>query len=138
MAGRQPIPWSETARHFDDIPLLAELARPFSDLLGAKGPIENSFKQLAAALARSKRTGVIQFTIEGETVRRWCVAISPTGCEATETATERPDLEIITDASSWSDIASGRVAPLEAFGTGKVRVRGNLELARLLARRARE
>jgi putative sterol carrier protein len=52
-----------------------------------------------------------------------------------ETAVERPSLEIITDARTWTEIATGRIAPLEAFGQGKVRVRGDIELALLLARR---
>jgi putative sterol carrier protein len=68
-------------------------------------------------------------------VRQWCLAMTPSGCEVTETATERPDLEIVTDATSWADIASGKLAVLEAFGLGKVRVRGSIELARVIARR---
>jgi putative sterol carrier protein len=139
MAGRRSVPWTETAKHFEDIPVLSEFAKPFPNMLGEKETaIGESFKRIAKALAKSKRTGVIQFTISyGRKTRQWCVATSPTGCEATETATERPDVEIITDANSWTDIATGKVAPLEAFGLGKVRVRGDLELARVLARTVR-
>lgn len=137
MAYRQSVPWRETAKRFESIPALSEFAKPFPNVLGRReADIAEGFKQIAKALAKSKRTGVIQFTIgNGRKTRQWCVAMAPTGCEATETATARPDVEIITDAKSWADIAAGRVAPLEAFGQGKVRVRGDIELARLLVRR---
>ena len=137
MVGRRPVPWSEAAKQFEDSPVLSDFIRPFPSLLGKnESAIGESFKQIATALSKSKRTGAIQFTIdEGGKTRHWCVAMSPSGSEAIETAVERPDLELITDAATWADIAAGRVAPLEAFGAGKVRVRGDIELAQLLARR---
>jgi putative sterol carrier protein len=137
MASRRPVPWAETAKQFEDIPVLADFIHPFPNLLGeGESAIGESFKRIAAALSKSKRTGAIQFTInEGGKTRQWCVGISPNGCEVTEMAIERPNLDIVTDAGTWADIASGRVAPLEAFGIGKVRVRGDIELAQLLARR---
>ena len=137
MAVSRSLPWAEYAKRFDGIPVLADFARPFPNLFGdRKSAIEESFKQVATALSKSKRSATIQFTIDdGGKTRQWCVALSPSGAEAIETAVERPALEIITDAGTWSEIAAGRVAPLEAFGQGKVRVRGDIELAQLLARR---
>jgi len=137
MVGRRSFSWAESAKHFEDIPVLSEFAKPFPNFLGEKKTaIVESFKRIAESLAKSKRTGVMQFTIsDSRKTRQWCVAISPSGCEATETATERPDLEIITDVKSWTDIAAGRVALLEAYGLSKLRVRGDIEIARLLARR---
>ena len=35
----------------------------------------------------------------------------------------------LADAKSWADIATGALAPLDAFGLGKLRVRGRLEFA---------
>lgn len=136
---RRSIPWAEISRQFEDIPVLADFTHPFPNLFGGKeSDLGQSFTQVATALARSKRTGSLQFTIDDEgKTRQWCVAISPSKCEAVEAAVERPDLEIITDARTWGDIAAGRVAPLEAFGQGKVRLRGDIELAQLLARRVR-
>ncbi|HEU4456564.1 MAG TPA: SCP2 sterol-binding domain-containing protein [Longimicrobium sp.] len=136
MAGRQPIPWAERARQFEDDPVLSEFARPFPDLLGDDDDIGGSFEQIARALGKSKRTGSIQVSVgEGRKTRRYGLAMTPGACEVTGEAIESPDLEIITDAKTWADIASGRVAPLEAFGSGKVRVLGSIEMARVLARR---
>ena len=137
MAVNRSVPWAEYAKLFDDIPVLADLARPFPNLLGGKeSSMGESFRQIATALSKSKRSATIQFTIDdGGKTRQWCVGLSPSGCEALETTIERPNLELITDARTWSDIATGRVALLEAFAQGKVRVRGDIELAQLLARR---
>lgn len=140
MAIRRAVPWTDVARQFEDIPLLADFTRPFPDLLSGPGvAVGESFRKLAAALSKSKRTAAIQFTIdEGGRTRHWTVVLSPSGSEAAESAVDQPNLEIITDAATWTDIAGGRVAPLEAFGQGKVRVRGDIALAQLLARRLRK
>jgi putative sterol carrier protein len=45
-------------------------------------------------------------------------------------AVERPDVEIITRAETWWEIADGRLSPLEAFVKGRLRVRGKIELAK--------
>jgi putative sterol carrier protein len=137
MSGRRSTPWTEFSRQFEDIPVLSDFARPFPNLLREKdSALAESFKQVASALSKSKRSGTIQFTIDdGGKVRHWSLGMSAAGCEAMETAVERPSLEIITDARTWTEIATGRIAPLEAFGQGKVRVRGDIELALLLARR---
>ena len=136
MPGRQAVSWAETAKHFENVPVLSEFAKPFPNLLEKPADVGKSFKLIAEALAKSKRTGAIQFSItDGRKTRQWCLAMTPSGCEVTEEGTERPDLEIVTDAKTWADIAGSKLAPLEAFGLGKVRVRGDIELARLFVRR---
>jgi putative sterol carrier protein len=136
MPGRQAVSWTETAKHFESIPVLSEFARPFPNLLEKQPDVGKSFKLIAESLSKSKRTGAIQFSIaDGRKTRQWCLAMTPGGCEAMEEGTERPDLEILTDAKTWADIVGGKLAPLEAFGLGKVRVRGDIELARLFVRR---
>jgi len=118
--------------------LLTEMAQPFPKLAGSKGDLAGGFKKMGKALAGSKRTGAIQFTIrEGRRTRRWCLTLTPGGCDVAESATSDPDLEILTDAATWFSIASGSASPLEAFGSGRVRVRGDIRLARVLARSVR-
>ena len=41
------------------------------------------------------------------------------------------DIEVITSPETWLAIASGELAPLDAFIGGKMRVRGDYKLARL-------
>jgi putative sterol carrier protein len=59
-------------------------------------------------------------------------------CKVSQDAEGKPDLELITTTQVWSETASGKLSPLEAFGRGNVRIRGDIELARVLARRVRE
>ena len=43
-----------------------------------------------------------------------------------------PDLEVIVAATTWSEIATGQLAPLEAFARGQLRFRGDADLANAL------
>jgi putative sterol carrier protein len=138
-ATRQSTRRVEPVNPFEGIPVLSEFATPLPNLLRKRpAAIGESFRQIAKALAKSKRKGSIQFTLrEGVKTRRWSLTMTASGCTVAERATRRPDLEILADAKSWTDVATGALAPLEAFGLGKLRVRGRIELARLIARRLR-
>lgn len=136
MAARTASKSSELSRRVRGNTLLTEMARPFPNLLGGnKSDLTNGFKEMGKALSGSKRTGAIQFAIrEGRKTRRWCLTLTPGGCDVAEAATDQPNLEILTDAATWRKIASGSTSPLEAFGSGKVRVKGDIRLARVLVR----
>ena len=136
--GREAVPWTEIASRVAEDPVLADFARPFPKLVGDNDRgLERSFERMASSLSKSKRTGTIQFSFrDGRKTRQSCLAMTPNGCEVTE-AVSRPDLEIFIDAQTWAAVARGDVAPLEAFASGKVRLVGDVELARLLARRVR-
>jgi putative sterol carrier protein len=73
---------------------------------------------------------------EGEDaeVRSWVLDAGPSGCRVTSEATRSPDAEAIVDAETWRLIASGRMSPLEAFARGRMRVPGDMQTARRLAR----
>lgn len=139
MTARKATKKGGLARAVPEGSVLADFASPFPNLLGKeRGEIARSFEKLAGALARSDRKGAIQFTIrEGRKTRRWCLTLTPGDCHVAEAEVGHPDLEILTDAEMWAEIASGEISPLEAFGSGRVRVRGDIELARVLAKRAR-
>ena len=42
---------------------------------------------------------------------------------------DKPDLELIMAPETWWEVASGRLAPHEAFSSGRMRVRGDTDLA---------
>ena len=73
MEGRQPDAWAENAQLFQADPVLADFVRPFPDTLkGKRSDLGASFKRVAAALAKARRAGTIQFTIhDGRSTRRW-------------------------------------------------------------------
>jgi putative sterol carrier protein len=70
---------------------------------------------------------------EGEQQRSWLLDAGPDGCRVTEDDNRPPDVEAMLDAETWRLIANGEISPLEAFGRGRMRVRGDLRAARRLA-----
>ncbi len=133
---KQPVSSAVIARAFEQNSLLSDFLKPFPNLLGnQRAAIGTSFKRIAQALSKSKRTASIQFTIKtGKKAQRWYVLVTSKGADVGEGAIESPNLEIITDAECWTQIAGGELSPLEAFGHGRIRVRGSVELARSMAR----
>lgn len=140
MATQGSVARSEIAKRVEGNDVLMDFIQPFPNLLGKKRTaIETSFKRIAKALDKSKRRGAIQFTINnGRQTRQWCLTMTPDGCHEAQRPAQSPDLEILTDSETWATIAEGKVTPLEAFGQGKVRVRGDVELARHFARRVQK
>ena len=116
-------------------PVLAEFTRPFTPL-ESEGDVGRSVRLAATHLGTSRSSRVIQFSLrEDQKQRHWCMTLGPDGGEASETQIERPDLEIITDKDTWLEIVEGRLPPIEAFGQGRLRIRGDLKLARIFASR---
>lgn len=94
-----------------------------------------TFRRVAEILSttRERQPLQLQFSLfqgEAEEPLVWCVVGSKDGYNATQKRSERPDVEVITRAETWREIAEGRLSPLEAFVKGRLRVRGNLEMAK--------
>lgn len=97
--------------------------------------LATTFQRLAEILSKTTngRPLQLQFSIldkDSEEPTQWSVAITKEGGAVAQKAAERPDVEIITAADTWWQIADGRLSPLEAFITGRLRVRGNIERAK--------
>jgi putative sterol carrier protein len=139
MRERQSLTREQIVERLGADPLLADFIAPFPNLLSQdKTDIAGSFGRMAALLATADRAALLQFTISnGREVRCWCLTLTPDSCKASEGKYERPDLEILTTAEVWLMIASGELSLLEAFGQGKLRVRGDIALARFASRKLR-
>ena len=137
MRARQSLTREQIAERLGADPLLADFIAPFPNLLNRdRTDIAESFERMAAFLATADRAALLQFTIsDGRDVRCWCLTLTPDSCKASEGKYERPDLEILTTVEVWQMIASGELSPLEAFGQGKLRVRGDIALARFTSRK---
>jgi len=97
--------------------------------------LATTFQRVAEILSKTRngRPLELQFSIlnnDSEEPTPWSVAVSKKGGAVAQKTTERPDVEIITSADTWWEIAEGRLSPLEAFITGRLRVRGNIERAK--------
>lgn len=121
-------------KRFAADPVLAEFAKPFPDLLGRSRSIEGGFKRMAAKIGKTGRAAVVQLTVSGGRPRGWYLSLSPETCKLSKGQNDRPDLEILAPQKTWLEIVKGTVSLLEAFGQGKMRVRGDITLARRIAR----
>jgi putative sterol carrier protein len=66
--------------------------------------------------------------------QRWHLALGGQRATTAEGAAEDPALEVIMRPDTWTEIASGSLSPLLAFGSGRMRVRGDIGLAKRLLR----
>ena len=130
----------QVVERFATDPLLKDFVVPFPNLLRDNSvDIENSFVRIKELLGNGYKAAVAQFTLsKGNVSRSWCLILSPGSCKLSEDSYLHPDLEILTNEIVWSEIAQGKISPLEAFGQGKLRVRGNIVLARHIVKILRE
>ena len=125
------------AAGFADDPVLRDFVPPITISTG--GSIEETIARVAATVRWTRPSAVVRFTIlQPAPARSWALDLSRDGCCIGESRDELPDLEILTTADVLQKIFAGELAPLHAFGEGRMRVRGNLELARALVRKLRE
>jgi putative sterol carrier protein len=116
---------------FADDAMLEPFTRRFEPLVSASSDVGDGLEQLASHVGAARLTGVMQLTIiDGKEGRQHCLIMSPSGCEVLHDRADHSDLEIILPTDAWQQIASGVVSPLEVFGSGRMRVRGDLRLAR--------
>lgn len=103
-----------------------------------------SLRALVRLLSSTPERGRIQLRLVGPSESQtWSVELGSKGVKAAKGAKPArsarrkdgaPDVEIVTRAQTWDDIAEGALSPLEAFVTGKLRLRGDAELAKRIVR----
>ncbi|NIQ39241.1 MAG: SCP-2 family sterol carrier protein [Proteobacteria bacterium] len=87
--------------------------------------IQNSFKPEAAAGVDA----AYQFTISGEGGGEWNVKVSGGTCTVNEGTAESPNCTVVTDADTWIDIIGKKTSAMDAFMSGKLRIKGDMGLA---------
>jgi putative sterol carrier protein len=80
----------------------------------------------------------VTFQVTGNEGWSYCVEAGPDGGGATEHPTRPPDVTVLLDPATWTLLAEGRVSPLEAFGRGGMRVRGDIAVAWEFVRRLQQ
>ena len=121
-------------------PSLADFTARWPILLrGKKGDPTQTLEEIGKRLSKSKRSALIRITLGDEAEgTSWSLSMKSGRYSVSRAATGKANLELITTPSTWSTLASGSMSPIEAFGRGLIRVRGDIGLARLLARRIQE
>ncbi len=124
---------------------MAETKRPASGMrfavlkdLRSKGQAspEETIKRMGELLSKSNIKGTFHLRIvDGGSVADAPVfSVNLGGAKAAKAkagakAATKSTVEVITTSATWSEIASGRLAPHDAFLGGRMRVRGNAGLA---------
>ena len=104
-----------------------KLSSPSNKELGA------TFERMAEILHGSGATGKLQFQIlSGDKTSHWLVDINHKSSSAKAAKNDKADFELITDADTWWELASGKLSPLRAFIEHKIRLRGNLSVGKKL------
>jgi len=119
------------------LPSLSDFYAPLPTLAEPTEDLDATFVRVAELLGASSTPLAVRVQIsdgEDADVRSWVLDTGPTGCQVTSEATRPPDAEAILDTETWALIASGRMSPLEAFAQGRMRVRGDMQTARRIAR----
>ncbi len=99
--------------------------------------VGGSLARLADLVGAPEESLSIRFNVaDGDAVRSWTLDAGPKGGKVTARASSKqPDVELILEAETWRLIAEGRMSLLEAFGKGRMRVRGDIDAARRFAGR---
>ncbi|MDX3538025.1 SCP2 sterol-binding domain-containing protein [Streptomyces sp. MB09-01] len=102
--------------------------------------LDRSFRRLSQVVGTSPHLARIHFKIMvGDETRSWTLEVGPEGSEISAGFVHGPDLELIVGEETWWQLARGELSPLEAFGRGKMRVIGDLRVARhLVAERLKD
>jgi putative sterol carrier protein len=117
------------------ISFLSDFAAPFPTLMESEeDSVDQSFQRMGDLATQLQEPVSVAFRITTGEEKSYCVLAGPEGMQVTDEAQEAPEVEVILDADTWKRMASGSISPLEAFGIGKMRVRGDINAAWRFAR----
>ncbi len=74
-------------------------------------------------------SAVYQLTLTGDGAGTFHLKVANQECQLTGGPAEKPDVAITVSAEDWAELVAGRLDPLSAFFTGRLRIDGDLTLA---------
>ncbi len=98
----------------------------------AEVTVQELINRMPRALIPEKANGVnavIQYHLSGNEGGEWIVSIKDGQCTVQQGTTPSPNMTLTADAQDYKDVITGKLNPMTAFMTGKVRLAGDLNLA---------
>jgi putative sterol carrier protein len=139
MADARPNLSDEVTMRLGADPVLADFISPLPNLIGRRRRVdEAAFAKIADRLGKFDKAADVRITLnEGDSTESWTFELSPKGSNISRTGKKQADLELMTAPDVLARLASGQISPLAAFAGGRMRVRGDIVLARRIARALR-
>lgn len=94
--------------------------------------IKDVMDRMPGAFVPEKAQGVdatIQFHFTGAEESHWTATIKDGACQVTEGEIETPTLSLTADAQDYLDVVTGQMDGMKAFMQGKLKLKGDLNLA---------
>ena len=93
--------------------------------------IEQIMQRLPEAFDPAQAKGVtakVQFDFTSDGGKQYVVTIADGACSVDEGTTTQPDATLISSQATYEAVAAGRLNAATAFMTGKLKVKGNMQL----------
>jgi putative sterol carrier protein len=90
------------------------------------------FPTMASRLIADKAQGVnaiIQFNLSGDNGGMYWLKIEDGKCESGEGAAENPKMTLKAAADDWHAVSTGKMNPMQAFMSGKIKIEGDMGMA---------
>jgi putative sterol carrier protein len=94
--------------------------------------VAETFEVMKTLFNPAAATGLnttVQWDISGEQAGKWAFKIADQTCQLIPGGVEKPDLNMMMSDQDWLAITEGKLDPMNAFVTGKVKAAGNVMLA---------
>jgi hypothetical protein len=99
----------------------------------AERDLARSFGRLAELTSASALSGTVTFGVtQASAVTHFSWQLKAASPQMARERAESPDLEVLLSEETWWALADGTATPLDAFGQGRIRLLGEVELARSL------
>lgn len=72
---------------------------------------------------------ILQLNISGDEAGQWALKIANQACELLPGSVEKPDLTLSLADKDWLSMAEGKLDPMNAYMTGKLKATGDIAFA---------
>ncbi len=94
--------------------------------------IAQIFPTMAQNFLAAKAEGVnatIQFNLTGDNGGEFWLKITDGACESGEGSADNPKMTLEASADDWFNVSTGKSNPMQAFMSGKIKIKGDMGLA---------